>query len=65
MTRFTDSPMEGIMQQLPRSRRDRPTPVPPRGHPCRGCKRYGYGCVLPCHRGVTRQPVITGRSPAL
>jgi len=28
MTRFTDSPMEGIMQQLPRSRRDRPTPPP-------------------------------------
>ena len=57
MTRFTDNPMEGIMKQLPRTHRDRPLPAPPRGHPCQGCKRYGYGCVLPCYRGRTSQPV--------
>ena len=57
MTRFTNNPMEEIMKQIPRTRRDRPRPVPPRGHPCRGCKRYGYGCVLPCYRGRTSQPV--------
>ena len=57
MTRFTSNPVEGIMQQIPRARRDRPRPVPPREHPCHGCKRYGYGCVLPCYRGRTSQPV--------
>lgn len=57
MTRFTCNPIEGIMQQIPRTRRDRPRPVPPKGHPCRGCKRYGYGCVLPCYRGRTSQPI--------
>lgn len=57
MTRFTDNPMEGIMKQIPRTHRDRPLPAPPRGHPCQGCKRYGYGCVLPCYRGRTSQPV--------
>ena len=57
MTRFPNNPMEEIMKQIPRARCDRPRPVPPRGHPCRGCKRYGYGCVLPCYRGRTSQPV--------
>ena len=57
MMRFTDNPMEGIMKQIPRTHRDRPRPVPPKGHPCAGCKRYGYGCVLPCYRGRISQPV--------
>ena len=56
MTNFTNNPVEGIMKQVPRTYRDRPHPVPPKGHPC-GCKRYGYGYVLPCYRGRTNQPV--------
>ena len=57
MMRFTDNPMEGIMKQIPRTHRDHPQPVPPKGDPCAGCKRYGYGCVLPCYRGRISQPV--------
>ena len=37
--------------------RDRSPPQPPEGHPCHGCKRYGEGCVLPCYRGVSKQPI--------
>ena len=58
MTRFTDSPFERMMTQIPRSRPGKPPPTPPKDHPCHGCKRYGEGCVLPCYRGIERFPAL-------
>jgi len=57
MKYFTDRPMERVMMELPHTQRDRSPPQLPVGHPCCGCKRYGEGCVLPCYRGRTSQPV--------
>lgn len=48
MTRFTDNPLERMMTQIPRTLPKKSPAVPPKGHPCHGCKRYGEGCVLPC-----------------
>lgn len=57
MKYFTGHPIEREMMQLPYPQRDRSPPQPPEGHPCHGCKRYGEGCVLPCYRGVSKQPI--------
>lgn len=53
MTRFTNSPLEKLMQQIPRVER-REKPVAPPGHPCRGCVNYGQGCIAPCYRDLLR-----------
>ena len=46
MTRFTDSPYEKMMQQVPTETREAhgPPALPP-GHPCHGCP---YGRNTPC-----------------
>ena len=52
MTRFTDSPYEYMMRQVPVSAKPVvPTP-PPKPHLCNGCKRYGGSCIHPCYREV-------------
>lgn len=52
MRYFTDNPLERMMMQTPGPVLEAMPPPPPKGHPCRGCKRYGEGCVLPCYRDV-------------
>lgn len=46
MTRFTNSPLERLMQQVPRVQPVEPAApiVLPHGHPCRGCRRYAEKC---------------------
>ena len=54
--RFTNSPYEKIMQQVPRGReRLRASPVFPPGHPCHGCP-YGKDapCVGICYRNLMK-----------
>ncbi len=58
MTRFTDNPLERMMTQIPRTLPKKSPAVPPKGHPCHGCKRYGEGCVLPCYRGIEHFPAL-------
>ena len=55
MRYFTNSPMERLMMQVPRTQPYTPA-MPPRDHPCFGCKRYGESCALPCYRGIRQQP---------
>ena len=67
MRYFTNSLMERLMMQTPRSQSERQIQTdPPKEHPCHGCKRCGEGCVLPCYRGVTAIPPIpaANRFPA-
>lgn len=53
MTRFTDSPYETVMRQVPRPAEHYPDP-PPAPHFCQGCKRYGESCIRPCYRDVKK-----------
>lgn len=52
MTRFTNSPYEYMMQQVPRIRREPSPPSPPKPDFCSGCKRYGEHCIRPCYRDI-------------
>ena len=54
--RFTNSPFERMMQQVP-SGGERPRPDPlPRHHPCHGCGSYhGVKCVS-CYRDLIIRP---------
>ena len=58
MTRFTDSPCERLMTQIPNERRaaENPPPAFPPGHPCRGCP-YGRNtpCLGVCYRKLIRR----------
>ena len=46
MIRFTDSPYEKMMQQVPTEQREaHGPPAYPPGHPCHGCP---YGRDAPC-----------------
>ena len=58
MTRFTDSPYERLMTQIPNERRaaENPPPAFPPGHPCRGCP-YGRNtpCLGVCFRKLIRR----------
>lgn len=56
MRYFTDNPLERMMMEVPHPQSGSGPADLPKNHPCRGCKRYGEGCVLPCYRGVTRKP---------
>jgi hypothetical protein len=48
--RFTNSPFEKMMQQVPRTLRPTP-PKPRRGSPCAGCSYWnGAACVGVCYR---------------
>lgn len=55
--RFTDSPYETMMKQIPSGKRAAETPpaLPP-GHPCKGCS-YGKSgpCMGVCYRELTRK----------
>ena len=45
---------EKMMTQKPHPIREDNKPALPKDHLCLGCKRYGEGCVHPCHREVRR-----------
>ena len=45
---------EKLMTQKPHPMREDRKTVLPKDHLCFGCKRYGEGCVHPCHREVRR-----------
>ena len=45
---------EALMTQRPHDQRKPSLPALPRDHLCYGCKRYGEGCLHPCHREVRR-----------
>lgn len=53
--RFTDSPFEKLMTQVPTAPKPDPPPKPPEGHFCQGCARYGLGCVRPCYRDAEKK----------
>lgn len=56
--RFTDSPCEGLMTQVPTARREvHGPPARPPGHPCRGCP---YGRDSPC-LGTCCRKLLKGR----
>ena len=52
MIRFTDSPYEYMMRQIPVSAKPSVPAPPSKPHLCNGCKRYGEGCIHPCYREV-------------
>ena len=53
MTRFTDSPYEKMMQQVPTEGRE--VHGPP-GHPCHGCPyRRDAPCLGVCYRDLLRK----------
>ena len=57
MTRFTDSPYERMMTQVPTERREGhgAPPLPP-GHPCHGCPyRRDAPCLSICYRDLLRR----------
>ena len=57
MTRFTDSPYERIMIQVPTERREvQGPPALSPGHPCYGCP---YGRDVPC-LGVCYRKLMKG-----
>ena len=58
MTCFTDNPLERMMTQIPRTLPKKSPAVPPKGHPCHGCKRLGVGGVLPGHGGIALSPAL-------
>ena len=49
MRYFTDNPLERMMMQRPKVRREERPPAPPPDHPCYGCLHYKGGCVGPCY----------------
>ena len=58
MPYFTSSGFERMMTRIPRPMREDSNPVLPKSHLCHGCKRYGQGCVHPCHREVRQGAVV-------
>lgn len=57
MRYFTDSPLERLMMQKPRERRERRPPAPPpRGHPCQDRHYYNGACIGPCYRNLIITP---------
>ena len=57
MMRFTDSPYERLMTQVPAGRKGPPPPpVRPPSHPCEGCP-YGKNalCIGVCLRELMRR----------
>lgn len=57
MSYFTEGKsrsFEKMMTQIPKPMREDSKPVLPKEHLCFGCKRFGEGCVHPCHREVRR-----------
>lgn len=54
MTRFTNSPYEKIMTQVPRGRKETSCPSLPENHECYGCGNYGSPCVGFCHRELLK-----------
>ena len=56
MMRFTDSPYERFMTQVPAGRTGiPPPPVRPPGHPCKGCPYdNGSPCIGVCLRELLR-----------
>ena len=57
MTRFTNSPYEEMMQEIPPGReRLEASPVWPPGHPCYGCP---YGRDRPC-MGICYRELMKG-----
>ena len=54
MTRFTDSPYEKIMTEIPRGRKGTSCPSLPENHECYGCGNYGGPCVGFCHRELLK-----------
>lgn len=57
MTRFTNSPYEAIMQQVPKPVRSSYPEQAPAPNLCEGCKRYGERCIRPCYRDVEKWKV--------
>lgn len=57
MKYFTRNPLERMMMQKPRAKREDNPPAAPKGHFCYGCKRYGQGCIHPCYRESRRTEV--------
>ena len=56
MTRFTDSPYEVFMTQVPTGRRGAPPPSRPPGHPCAECPYdKGAPCIGVCLRKLVRK----------
>ena len=57
MTRFTDSPYERMMTQVPTERREvHVPPALPPGHPCHGCPyRRDAPCLSICYRDLLRR----------
>ncbi len=57
MMRFTDSPYEHFMTQVPAGRKDVPRPpVRPPGHPCMGCPfDNGTPCIGVCLRALMKK----------
>lgn len=58
MTRFTDSPYERLMTQVPPGRETPRFPARPPGHPCHGCP---YGRDAPCV-GICYKKLMEKRS---
>lgn len=54
MTKFTDSPYEYMMRQVPVPAKASVPAPPPKPHLCSGCKRYGEHCIHPCYREVKK-----------
>ena len=53
--RFTDSPFEKMMQEVPRPRSDN-TKKPPQGSPCRNCSFWqGRACIGTCYRDLIQR----------
>ena len=57
MKYFTNNPIEREMMRKPRAAQEDVPPATPKGHPCYGCKRFGYECVRPCYRDIQRMVV--------
>ncbi len=52
MIRFTDSPYEQMMQQIPAGREAQKPPALPPGHPCHGCPYRP--CLGICYRKLLK-----------
>ncbi len=53
MIRFTDSPYEQMMQQIPAGREAQKPPALPPGHPCHGCPYRP--CLGICYRKLLKK----------
>lgn len=54
MKYFTNSPLERMMMQVPKGSRQEPIPLPPEGHRCYGCSKWGDICMKPCPREMMK-----------